>query len=77
MANTGMTNTELLEEYIAKSGKKKGYLAEKIGLSSAGFRNCRINEAEFTARQIQILCDELNIRTEKEKKAVFFALIDA
>lgn len=72
-----MTNTALLEEYIAKSGKKKCYLAEKVGLSPAGFRNCCINKAEFTARQIQILCDELNIRTEKERKAVFFALNDA
>lgn len=72
-----MTNTELLEAKIAQSGKKKKYLAEKIGLSPAGFRNCRINKAEFTASQIQILCEELNIRTEKEKKAIFFATVGA
>jgi len=72
-----MTNTALLEEYITKSGKKKKYLAEKVGLSLAGFRNCCINKAEFTASQIQILCEELNIRTLKERQAVFFAAVGA
>ena len=68
-----MTNTELLEQWIEKSGKKKKYLAEKIGLSSAGFRNCCINKAEFTASQIQTLCAELGISSLKEKEAVFYA----
>lgn len=72
-----MTNTAKLEEYIRKSGKKKAYLAEKLGLSSAGFLNCRNNEAEFTASQIQILCEELNIRTLTERQAIFFAQCDA
>lgn len=68
-----MTNTELLEAKIAESGKKKVYLAEKIGLTYAGFRNCCTNKAEFKASQIQILCDELNITSLKEKNAIFFA----
>lgn len=68
-----MTNTELLEERIAKSGKKKVYLAEKCGLTYAGFRNCVINKAEFKASQIQILCEELNITSLKERHAIFFA----
>lgn len=70
---TPMTNTELLEAKIAESGKKKVYLAEKIGLTYAGFRNCCTNKAEFKASQIQILCDELNITSLKEKNAIFFA----
>lgn len=68
-----MTNTELLEAKIAESGKKKGYLAEKVGLTPAGFRNCCVNKAEFKASQIQILCDELNITSLKEKNDIFFA----
>lgn len=72
-----MTNKELLENKIRESGKKNKYLAEKVGLSYAGFRNCVTNKAEFTARQIQILCDELGIRSLKEKEAVFFAHRDA
>lgn len=68
-----MTNTRLLDEKIAESGKKVGYLAEKVGLSLGGFYNCRMNKAEFKASQIQVLCDELNITDLKEKQAIFFA----
>ncbi len=72
-----MTNTELLEAKIAESGKKKGYLAQKVGLSPQGFRNCVKNEAEFKASQIQVLCEELGITTAKEKEAIFFAQVGA
>lgn len=70
-----MNNTDLLKDKIAKSGKKRKYLAEKVGLSYAGFRNCVINKAEFKASQIDILCEELNITSLKEKEAIFFAQI--
>lgn len=67
-----MTNTELLEYWIKKSGKKKKFLAEKVGLSMAGFRNCCINKAEFKAGQIRILCYELGITNLEDKEAVFY-----
>ena len=68
-----MNNTDLLLQKIKDSGKKKGYLAEKVGLSGAGFRNCIINKAEFKASQIDILCEELHIISLEEKQAIFFA----
>ena len=68
-----MTNKELLDQWINKSGKKKKYLAEKVGLSYAGFRNCCINKAEFTTSQVNILCDELGITRLTDKEAVFYA----
>lgn len=68
-----MTNTELLEAWIKKSGKKKNFLAEKVGLSYAGFRNCCINKAEFTTSQVAILCDELGISKLTDKEAIFYA----
>ena len=68
-----MTNTELFELKVKESGKKKGYLAERCGLSRAGFRNCVTNKAEWTASQIEILCVELAITSLKEKDAIFFA----
>ena len=71
-----MTNTELLERKIAESGKKKGYLAKKCGLSRQGFRNCVNGDAIFNASHIKILCTELNISSLKEKEAIFFALSD-
>lgn len=67
-----MNNTALLEDKIKKSGKKITYLAEKVGLSYAGFRNCVINKAEFKSSQIDILCDELSITSLREKEAIFF-----
>lgn len=68
-----MTNTALLEKKIKESGKKKTYLAEKIGLSYAGFRNCVTNKAEFKVSHVDILCDELGITSLKEKETIFFA----
>lgn len=72
-----MTNTKLLEELIDRSGKKKKFLAEKCGLSTAGFRNCLINAAEWKASQIAILCEELGIKDLETKEAIFFARIGA
>lgn len=72
-----MVNTELLEQAIAESGKKKGYLAQRCNLSRAGFRNCCINKAEFTARHIDVLCEELSITSLKRRMAIFFAKVGA
>ncbi|MBE7053868.1 MAG: toxin-antitoxin system, antitoxin component, Xre family protein [Ruminococcaceae bacterium] len=72
-----MNNLELLESKIAESGKKKSFLAKKVGLTPAGFRNCCTNKAEFKASQIQILCEELNIDSLEEKQSIFFAEVGA
>ena len=72
-----MTDTALLEKKIQESGKKKGYLAARVGLSLAGFYNCCNNKAELKGSQINILCDELNITDLNEKEAIFFAKSDA
>ena len=68
-----MTNTALLEDKIRQSGKKKGYLAERIGLTIVGFRRCCINKAEFRANQIKILSEELGITDLNEREKIFFA----
>ncbi len=67
-----MTNTELLENKIADSGKKIKFLAERCGLSYAGFRNCVINKAEFKVSHVDVLCEELNITDLKEKEKIFY-----
>lgn len=72
-----MTNTDLLNDKIKLSGKKKGYLAKKCNLSTAGFYNCCNNKAEWKANQIDVLCSEINIRTLSERQAIFFAKSDA
>ena len=69
-----MTNTKLLERKIKESGKKISYLAQKCGLSYAGFRNCVTNKAEFKATHIDVLCNELGIDL-KEMKHIFLPIV--
>ena len=68
-----MTNVALLEEKIKESGKKKSYLAKRLNISRAGFRNLCAGKSEFRTGQVQILCIELNITDAEEKEAIFFA----
>lgn len=68
-----MTNKEMLEQAIRDKGLKKSFLAEKIGLTPAGFYNCLNNRAEFKASQINTLCELLGIEDLQTKEAIFFA----
>lgn len=67
-----MVDTELLEQKIIESGKKIGYLAEKLGISRQYFRMKCKNKADFTNRETDILCEELNITDLTEKEKIFF-----
>lgn len=67
-----MVDTELLEKKIIESGKKIGYLADKLGISRQYFRMKCKNKADFTNRETDILCDELSITTLTEKEKIFF-----
>ena len=68
-----MTNTRLLNEAIQKSGLKKVFIAEKVGLSPVGLHNCITGKSEFKASQISVLCDLLGIKDLEQKEAIFFA----
>ena len=66
-----MGDAKLLEEVIGKSGKKKGYLAEKIGVSRQTFsKKCKEPEM-LTNLQVSILCDELNITKLTDRVKIF------
>lgn len=67
-----MTNTTLLELYIEKSGYKKSFIAEQLGLSTYGFALKVNNESEFKASEMTTLCNLLKIKA-KDKEAIFFA----
>jgi hypothetical protein len=68
-----MTNTELLEEKIKDSGKKKAHLARMCGMTPTTFGKYVKGEREFNATHITVLCEELNIIKLTEKEAIFFA----
>ena len=67
-----MTNTVLLERYIEKSGYKKSFIAEQLGLTTYGFTLKVNNKSEFKASEMTILCKLLKI-SAKDKEAIFFA----
>ena len=68
-----MVNTLYLEELIGNSGKKKSYLASKIGCSRQYFRMKCNNEAPFTLEEANILCEELNVTRLTDKEKIFFS----
>ena len=67
-----MADTQYLEKLIKDSGKKKSYLADRIGCSRQYFRMKCNNEAEFTVSEANILCEELNVTKLTEKEKIFF-----
>ena len=67
-----MVDTKSLEDLIIASGKKKAYLAEKLGISRQYFRMKCNNNAEFTNRETDILCKELGIINISDKERIFF-----
>lgn len=68
-----MTDTERLNEIISKSGYKKKFIAEQLGITPFGLDKKITNVTEFKASEIDILCNLLQIKTLVEKERIFFA----
>ncbi|MEY8317718.1 helix-turn-helix transcriptional regulator [Oscillospiraceae bacterium 50-58] len=68
-----MTNTQLLREKMEQSGYKLRFIAAKLGITYQGFLNKVENKTEFTASEIHILFDLLNM-SEAERNSIFFAV---
>lgn len=66
-----MGNPQYLEEAILSSGKKKGYLADKLGVTRQTFTKKCKDPSSFTNLQTDILCDELNVTKLSEKQKIF------
>ena len=67
-----MVDTQLLEEEIARSGKKKSYLAEKCGCSIQALRLKIQGTFDFSNTQTDVLCRELGITSLTKKEKIFF-----
>lgn len=67
-----MTDTERLKKIIDESGFKKGFLAEKLGLSTYGFMLKVNGENEFKVSEVSKLCDLLHIDNTDTMMEVFF-----
>lgn len=69
-----MTNTEKLNQLIEASGLKKSYIAKAIGKTVSTLSRKINNKQDFTATEIDALCDLLGIEDLEEKENIFFAL---
>lgn len=68
-----MVNTQLLDKTIEESGKSKTFLARRCGMSIQSFRLKRLNISCFNTDEVDILCNELNIKSLRDKERIFFA----
>lgn len=67
-----MVNTPYLEEKIKLSGKKKQFLADKIGCTRQYLMMKVRNKVEFNLKEVKLLCEEIEIPKE-EITTIFFA----
>ena len=67
-----MTNTELLQECIKRSGLKKGKIAEALGKTINTFSRKLAGKQDFTESEMRTLARVLNLSAE-EMIAIFFA----
>lgn len=67
-----MTNTALLEVYIANSGYKRSFIAKALGITAYALALKINNKSEFKANEIDILCKLLKIGI-KDRMRIFFA----
>ena len=68
-----MVDTQLLDDAIRKSGKTKSFLSDKCGMSVQTFRLKRLNISPFTTYEVEVLCNELDIKPLSRKEKIFFA----
>lgn len=68
-----MTNSDLLKQKIKESGLKIGFIVEKLDTSYGWFNKKLENEKDFTAAEIQMLCEILSITDLAERDRIFFA----
>ena len=65
-----MVNTQLLDERIAASGLKVGYIVEKVGISRQGFDKKRKGITPFRKSEVYVIADLLKL-TNEEKIKIF------
>lgn len=66
-----MINVDELKKAIDDSGYKLTFIAKKLNLSYQGFLNKMQGKYEFTASEIKILCDLLQL-TDEKRRIIFF-----
>ena len=68
MVKTQDVDTQLLNEYIEKSGLKIGFIVEKLGISRQAFDRKKNGYVTFKAPEVYVLCDLLKIPDDIKPK---------
>lgn len=68
-----MTNVELLRKKIDESGYKISYIASRLGITPQGLYLKLNGTNQFKSKEIQVLCELLDISDLYEMKSIFFA----
>ena len=70
MRKTQNVDTELLEQYIQKSGLRLGHIVDTLGISRASFDKKKKGIIAFRAAEVYVLCDILKI-PETDRPKIF------
>ena len=68
-----MVDSNKLEKLIQQQGLKKGYVAERLGVSRGTFCALLSGKSEFKVSQIRVLCEILGIHDDETLRSIFFA----
>lgn len=68
MVKTQDVDTELLDQFIEKSGLRVGYIVETLGISRQAFDQKRKGAISFRAPEVYVLCDLLKIPDDMKPK---------
>lgn len=68
-----MTDTTLLKKKIDESGLRLDYIYKSLDISRVSLHNKMSGKTEFTLKEVQRLCDILNITSLREKEKIFFS----
>jgi len=64
--------SEKLVEVVEKSGLKKSFIADKLGITYQGYLNKEKGKSDFTAKEISVMRDLLHM-TNKEVMEIFLS----
>lgn len=67
-----VTNTNLLLEYINKSGLKKVHIAKHLGITSYSLSKKINNKSEFKGSEMEKMSEILGLNN-RERDSIFFA----
>lgn len=65
-------NLTALNRKIEASGLTKTHIAKQMGLSLQGLLNKLNGKTDFTRKEVNVLCEVLNITDLEEKESIFF-----